>query len=278
MRLRHAETFLDLARAAAARFQGSAQPLWLDRIGLDHGNLRAALEWSTSTGETEIALGLVGALWRYWLLDGRLHEGQGWVERVFAMPGVDAPTPGRLQAVAAAGSIAYWQGRAAECQRLYEEERDLAARLDDPVMAADAAFNLAGTYVINGDIERGRAAGLDAHRRYEGLGDLRGVNRMEWGFANLTQRTEGPAAALPYFEPILRQSHRTRRRPIRFVGRGEHGLGAVRARRCPGSHRSTPCGHWRAPTVSGTSRAPRSRCRSARSWRSRLDGQPMPSR
>ena len=98
----------------------------------DHGNLRAALEWSTSTGETEIALGLVGALWRYWLLDGRLHEGQGWVERVFAMPGADAPTAGRLQAVAAAGSIAYWQGRMAECQRLYEEERDLAARLDDP--------------------------------------------------------------------------------------------------------------------------------------------------
>ena len=49
VRRRHAEIFLELSQAAAERFR-VGQALWLDRLGLDHGNLRAALEWSTSSG------------------------------------------------------------------------------------------------------------------------------------------------------------------------------------------------------------------------------------
>ena len=204
VRRRHAETFLELARAAGPGFQGSAQPLWLDRLGLDHGNLRAALEWSTSAGETEIALALVGALWRFWLLDGRLHEGSEWVERAFGVPGAEAPTPGRLHAVAAAGSIAYWQGRMQESQRRYEEELELASRLSDPVMAIDGLFNLSAAYVINGDIERGRAAAVEARQRFEAIGDVRGVNRIDWGFANLLQMELRAADALSACE-LVRQ-------------------------------------------------------------------------
>jgi len=203
---RHAETFLALAQAAAARLQGSAQPLWLDRLGLEQANLRVALEWSISAGDTEIALGMVGALWRYWLLDGLLHEGAAWVERAFAMPGAERPTPGRLQAVAAAGSIAYWRGQPLESLRLYEEEAELAARLDDPRMAADASFNLSAAYGVNGDLERSRAASVDARRRFEALGDDRGVARVDWGFANLKQWEEGPAAAFPDLPPLLERT------------------------------------------------------------------------
>ena len=87
------------------------------------------------------------------------------------MPGADAPTPGPPpRRSRPPGSIAYWQGRTQDCQRLYEEERDLAARLDDPVMAADASFNLAAAYVINGDLERGASNLADARRRFEAIG------------------------------------------------------------------------------------------------------------
>ena len=181
VRRRHAETFLDLARAAAARFQGSAQPLWLDRLGLDHGNLRAALEWSTSAGETEIALGMVGALWRFWLLDGRLHEGSGWAERVLAMAGADAPTPGATA-----------RGRGRGQHRLLAEPqgglltpvRGGARPGSDPRRSGHG--RRCGVQPRVGLRRRWRrrawagAAWTDARRRYEGSGDARAVNRVAW--------------------------------------------------------------------------------------------------
>ena len=50
VRRRHAEIFLDLARAAGARFAGVGPTAVARPPGSDHGNLRAALEWSTSAG------------------------------------------------------------------------------------------------------------------------------------------------------------------------------------------------------------------------------------
>ena len=269
VRRRHAETFLELARAAGTRLQGSAQPLWLDRLGLDHGNLRAALEWSTSAGETEIALGMIGALWRFWLLDGRLHEGSEWAERVLAMAGADAPTPARLQGVAAAGNIAYWQSRTEDCLRLYEEERDLAAILDDQVMAADAAFNLASAYVVRGDLERGASNLADARRRYEGLGDSRAVNRVAWAEANLLQMTGGPPAARSAPRGLPRTGGRAGRRPVRGADRRDVGVGVtMRWAMSRARPRGSP-GRWSGRTRSATSRVQRFRYRSGRSSRSR---------
>jgi hypothetical protein len=45
--------------------------------------------------------------------------------------------------VTARGNLAYWRADSAEARRRYEEQLELARRLQDPVAEADAVFNLA---------------------------------------------------------------------------------------------------------------------------------------
>ena len=155
------------------------QAPWLDRLSLEQANLRAAILWAVDAGEVEIALRMVASLWRFWQLDGHLTEGHDLAEAALAMPGADEPTRWRLGAVTAAGGIAYWRAESPTPLPLYKEELDLATRLGDEVAQADAAFNLlAGQFVR--DRQGSWEASVEAHRRFELLGDARGMARVEW--------------------------------------------------------------------------------------------------
>ena len=180
VRHRHADAYLALALRAAPNLPGADQPRWLDRLALDHANLRAATQWSIDAGETALALRLVAALWRYWQIDGHLNEGNLLTNAALAMPGAEAPTAARLAAITAAGSIAYWRSETALADQLYREQLALAEQLGDDRAMADAVFNLIFTRYIQGDIEGALATIAQAQRRYELLGDERGLARVEW--------------------------------------------------------------------------------------------------
>src|SRR5690606_20227379 len=62
----HALRFLDLAETAAPPLTGPEQAVWLDRLELEHDNLRAAITWAAAVREVEIALRFGAALWRFW--------------------------------------------------------------------------------------------------------------------------------------------------------------------------------------------------------------------
>ncbi len=181
----HALAYLDLAEAAAQHLRGPDQPHWLDRLGLDHANLRTALRWAIDSHETEVALRFLPALWRYWQLDGHLHEGRALADAALSLPTADAPTTTRMWAVAAGGNLAYWQGDSASARRRYEEELEIARQRQDPVGEADAVFNIAHVVFIEaGDPPLMASHLVDARSRYEAIGDARGVARCDWGLAN----------------------------------------------------------------------------------------------
>jgi predicted ATPase/class 3 adenylate cyclase len=193
VRRRHVRAFVELAEAVAPHLNTARQPAALDRLAPDAANLQAALHHASASGDADSALRLVGALWRYWLLEGRLAEGAEWVTTVFALPGADEPTPARLSALAAAGGIAYWRGHEGT-SALYEAQRELAERLADPAALADANYNLASMNYVLGDMGSAVARATEARRGYEALGDEIGVNRVDWGFSNMLQMqgdTEG---------------------------------------------------------------------------------------
>ena len=187
-RRRHASTYLALAENAAGHLWAAGQGVWLDRLALDHANLRAALRWSTETGDVETALRLLAALWRFWQLDGHLAEGLAWTQAVLALPGADEPTPARLHALAAAGGVAYWSGEREKALDLYRDQLSLAERLRDRPAAADAYFNLAAANFAANDTTEAERCQAEAYRLYVELGDDVGANRASWGKANLATR------------------------------------------------------------------------------------------
>ncbi len=85
------------------------------------------MRWAIDAGEVEIAQRCVASLWRFWQADGRLNDARVLAADALAMPGGQDATRERMWAVAAAGSIAYWQGDMDESQRRYDEELAIAA-------------------------------------------------------------------------------------------------------------------------------------------------------
>jgi len=191
VRRRHALAYLDLAVTAAAHLPSSTQPPWLDRVGLEVANLRAAMRWTVEAGETELALRFVAAMWRYWQIDGHLAEGRAFTDEVFAMPGAEAHTATRLAAVTAAGGLAYWSGDRPATNALYQEQLALAQELGDKAATADAWLNLASSNFVRGDPAESIRCGTEARRLFVELGDERGINRMDWGFANIALDAKG---------------------------------------------------------------------------------------
>ena len=107
---RHLSWYLDLAEGAEPELRGPDQAIWMDRLELEHDNLRAALEWSESDEvEAETGMRLSGALWWFWFVRGYVSEGRGWLEGAIVKGG-DSSTPARAQALCGAGAMAWAQG------------------------------------------------------------------------------------------------------------------------------------------------------------------------
>lgn len=90
VRDRHAHYYLALAEGTTG--QGGVGTIEPVRIGRDHDNVRAALDWwlSRATAQPEpygeLALRLTAALGRYWYTHGHAVEGSEWLERALAVP------------------------------------------------------------------------------------------------------------------------------------------------------------------------------------------------
>jgi predicted ATPase/class 3 adenylate cyclase len=205
VRARHARAYLDLAEAAATHLPGRAQAKWIDRLALDLANLRSAARWAIDTGESGVALRMVGACWRFWQIGGHLAEGAELTKEALAMAGADRPTKERLAAITAAGGIAYWMGEMPRARDFYAEQLRLATELGDRVGQADARFNLAFATFMRPDanVDEALQAARAAGQSFDDVGDSVGRARTLWMEATIHMNRGGAAVALPIFEQAL---------------------------------------------------------------------------
>jgi len=140
---RHADYFLWLAETTAPKLHGPDQVVWLDRLGLDHDNLRAALAWFVQAHELPKALRLATALRYFWRVRGHYREGSERLLALLAHPAA-APTDKstavvRAHALNAAGYLQWVQGARAAAETLLQEALALGRTVAD---AAATAFAL----------------------------------------------------------------------------------------------------------------------------------------
>jgi predicted ATPase len=187
---RHAAHFLGLAESAEPHLRRVDQKEWLDRLEVEHDNLRLALRWAIGSDTASVGLRLTGALWRFWQMHGHLDEGRRWAEEVVAVPSASERTAGRAKGVSALGSIAYWQEDFGVTRKAYEESLEIAREIGDRATEAEAVYNMAYPPAYEEDFDTAIATVKEARKLFEELGIERGVADTIWLLA-IVARVEG---------------------------------------------------------------------------------------
>jgi predicted ATPase len=202
LRRRHAEVYTELAERAAGELHTISQRQWLDRLERDHGNLRAALNWTIRDRERAIALRLSTALWRFWQMRGHLQEGRRRIEAALPLCAPDDRSELRARALQAAGGIAYWQGELKGMTGYYEEAVELWRELGDDAGLAGALYDAAigNDWAQMADKKPLVDESLALYRR---IGDRHGEARARWGVGTIHYFTEDYAEAEAEFTASL---------------------------------------------------------------------------
>jgi non-specific serine/threonine protein kinase len=188
---RHLAYFTRLAEAVPF---GRAQAAYLNRLGAEQDNLRAALEWALAH-EAEAALRLAVGLGWFWLVRGQWREGrevleralaqapqappqrrgwamgwagtfayheidfergQGWLQQSLDLHRQESNLSGMAFALFHLGTVAHFQGHHATAHPLLSEALALARQQGDPALAADCLCRLGWVRRDQGDYEQAR--------------------------------------------------------------------------------------------------------------------------
>jgi predicted ATPase/class 3 adenylate cyclase len=165
---RHAEQFVALAEAAYPNLKGDPKA-WLDRLEAEHDNLRAALDRLAAAGETQLALQLAGALWKFWYQRGHIPEGRRRLEAALATDA--SPTASRGRALNGAGGMTAEYGDIAAARRFDEEALNLFRALGDAWGVANSVFLLGSTASLDHDWDTARQLFEESLEAFRELGD-----------------------------------------------------------------------------------------------------------
>jgi len=198
----HAAAYAGLARGAAPHLTGSDRAVWLDRLALEHDNLRSALHHGIDHDDTDLAREMAWALWRFWQMRGLLYEGRTAVDLVLAMPG-GAPEI-RAKALEAAGGIAYWQGDMDPAREHFEEALAILEGTGPKRDIAFAKYNLAYPFLFGDDVATGVDLLEQSLAEFEELGDDEGIAAATWGLGNAALAARQGGRAHDYITASIR--------------------------------------------------------------------------
>lgn len=134
-RRQHATYFLALATQASTHWHSPQHQYWLERLEMEHDNLRAAMHWLL-VYDAQGAQQLGAALREFWYIRGHFAEARRLLTQALAASA--APTLARGQALLAAARLAHAQDENAAGLRLVEEALPLLRQTGDQAGYAEA--------------------------------------------------------------------------------------------------------------------------------------------
>lgn len=164
VRRRHAEYYADFARRASEQLRGSHQLTWLDRLEIEHDNLRSALAWSLEgrpdsdddDGQRlQLGLRLVNALSWFWYGHGHAADGRRWLElAIDQTAGEEGPDLAR--AVHGLGVLLLQQGEYERARAALEQNLAVWRRLGDSLGLTKGLNSLGAAYRTLGQFDLAR--------------------------------------------------------------------------------------------------------------------------
>ena len=194
-RVRHTEHYHALALEAGPLLMGRDQVEWFDRTRREQYNFRVAMRLLLDRGDTDRAISLTWAFWRYWWVTGLQGEARRWMEEALEsgdLPGDDIYPARRAQANLTIGTYAWSEGNLDSALPALEEGLRLSRKTRDALAQAIGLMLLGLVDAAGRDGERARARIEESLRLYRAADE-------KWG----------EALALTYLglEPFLKGEH-----------------------------------------------------------------------
>jgi predicted ATPase/DNA-binding CsgD family transcriptional regulator len=242
-RKRHAAFFLSFIQQFPPEvFAGVLDPPTLERIDLDHDNLRSALAYLCEAAEAQDAWSLAASCGHYWYVRGFLDEGWAWLRRTLDLSENDA-TDSRARALNWASVFATTLGNAEEGKRLgreafdfwddrgdlhgkaislhvlavaegnqfhlesstnlFRQELELWRKLDQPRCCALVQIMLGGNAYGQGDFSRARSLQEEALSILCQIGDRRYQGQAEWSLGQIAYAGGNALEAARFYRDAL---------------------------------------------------------------------------
>jgi predicted ATPase/DNA-binding NarL/FixJ family response regulator/transcriptional regulator with XRE-family HTH domain len=196
---RHAAHFAEVAEGSESGLAGPDSAAWVARMESASADLEVALAWADRCDETGLGLAISAALWRWWLMAGRVTVGRAWLARFVDRTGrVDDVLTARGRCAAAL--LAAENGDYREAIRLGRDALgtlEAAGSLESAALAATvvgSAHRYLGEHPV---ARRYFETAMDIRAR---LDDRRGVSVALNNMALATFDAGDPGGAIGLFE------------------------------------------------------------------------------
>ena len=194
IRARHTSWYLDLVEATAPQLSGPDQRAMLERLELEHDNIRAVLDRAPLVGDGACAIRVGFAMWRFWQKRGHLYEARRRLESMATAPWSHDDPILRARLMEALGGVYWWQADLARMKEAYGEALELRRAQGDKAEIANALYNYSFSFAVSPDPKldpkaadpdgSGLRAQAEALALYEEMGDLRGQANVLWAMGN----------------------------------------------------------------------------------------------
>jgi predicted ATPase/DNA-binding SARP family transcriptional activator len=174
VRQRHRDFFIAFVEQTEPKLRSAEQFQWLDRLEVEHDNLRAAWECAIES-DAKLASRLASALLDFWMMRGNPSEGREWLAQLLPQTMQWRQTAGRARVLSVAGRLSYFHRDIVSARQLLEEALAIARALGDKKQMA-FALNWLG-YIANyrSDDQTAEAVAKEALTIYQELQDPLGI-------------------------------------------------------------------------------------------------------
>jgi predicted ATPase/serine/threonine protein kinase len=228
----HAAYMLVIAEEETLEMNPAEREAWLRACDVEHDNFRAAARHLIAAGDTEWALRLGAALFRFWEQRDHLTEGRETLARMLSMPGAAAMSRLRARALYGAAVLADLQSDPYTAESLSREACDIYRRADDLQGMATTMTVMAFQAQRSGRYDESTALFSETVALWERLGDVTAVEMATSNVAHSAKTAGDFERARRLFEQLVASSKH--RGDIPAFTSALSGLGDVAA--AEGSH------------------------------------------